>query len=54
VELSHQYCEPTGDAFTGDVVEEVAREEGMDTRNNVRELRPAADLQQRRAATQRG
>jgi hypothetical protein len=53
-ELARAYCEPTGDVFTGDVVEEVAREEGIDTGSNVRELRPAPARQQRQAATQRG
>lgn len=55
--LSHQYGEPTGDVFTGDVVEEVAREEGFTTRTtgNVRRLRPEQPAQdQRQTATRRG
>jgi hypothetical protein len=50
--LSRAYGAPTGDVFTGDMVEEIAREEGIPT-GNVRELRPAA-ARRRETATQSG
>lgn len=50
-ELAHEYCEPIGDVFMNDVVEEVANEE--DLRGNVRELRRSPAVQ-RQAAVQGG
>lgn len=44
-DLAYEYCEPVGDVFTGDVVEEIARQEGVEIRTNVRELRPTVRQQ---------
>ena len=53
-QLSYQYGTSVGDSFTGDLVEEVAREEGLTNFANVRELHPVAAQGQKQTAAQRG
>lgn len=52
-ELERMYCEPVGDVFTGDVLEEIILEE-VEEQSNVRPLRPQAVPAEKGKAAQSG